>query len=413
VKTACATNNALKVDSLLEDLPRLFYVGQPSVSPTRAGSMILYRLLQNYPSDNLFIVESNTAPSRLDARLPGVRYEVLKEGQNGLISARFALTHLSYRYLTAPLRARRLVKIARKFNAEAILTVFEGTIWVTAARLAYRMSLPLHLIVHDDWSQGNYIPRFVRPRISREFERLYRSACSRLCVSPSMAEAYENRFGLPGSVLYPPQDANTREVTIPHRNGDTGTKSVVFAYAGSIYDGYWQLLALLAEVLESFNGKLLVYSNATENMIREYGLKRENVSFRPTVACSDLIKSLREEADALVLTMSFKAQYRNEMSLAFPSKIADYTATGLPMLVCGPPWSSIVKWVKANPGSAALVDKDDRPTMLNAVEKLVGNREYRNFLARRAVEYGRVYFSHSTVIDQFFRSLIQPKNTGF
>src|SRR4030095_12339472 len=55
----------------LRQLPRLLYIADVPVEASFHGSTLLYRLLQNYPSERLFILEHGQA-SLPQRRLPGV-----------------------------------------------------------------------------------------------------------------------------------------------------------------------------------------------------------------------------------------------------------------------------------------------------------------------------------------------------
>jgi len=89
------------------------------------------------------------------------------------------------------------------FQPEAVLTVADDFLWLAAARYARRHSLPLHLICHDDWTRLAVKPSLFREWLNDEIGKVYRQAVSRLCVSPHMAEEYERRYGVKGTLLYP------------------------------------------------------------------------------------------------------------------------------------------------------------------------------------------------------------------
>src|SRR6185437_12597657 len=105
--------------------------------------------------------------------------------------------------LAAEARAWQLKRLAAEFRPEVILTVAHGLSCFTAARLAEQIGVPFHLICHDEWiaTVGSVI--YSEAWKERLFKELYRAAASQLCASPFMAEDYEIRCGVRGSVLYP------------------------------------------------------------------------------------------------------------------------------------------------------------------------------------------------------------------
>src|ERR1041385_4358441 len=135
----------------LSKLPRLLYVGDVAVESSVGGMALLHRLLQGYPVERLYIVESNLTRSCPQRRLAEVKYGELCVGKPSLFHTRLNPLYSALLYLTASARAKKLHPLIRRFKPEAVLTVAHGFSWLTAAALARSFQLPLHLIIHDDW----------------------------------------------------------------------------------------------------------------------------------------------------------------------------------------------------------------------------------------------------------------------
>ena len=97
------------------------------------------------------------------------------------------------------------------------------------------------------------------------------------------------------------------------------------------------------------------------------------------------------------------ASDRANMEMAFPSKLADYTATGVPLLIYGPSYCSAIAWARENPGVAELVENE--PDLAPAIELLATNPDHRIALGKRALDSGREYFTHARVQQRFHQSL--------
>ncbi|HET6370269.1 MAG TPA: methyltransferase domain-containing protein, partial [Nitrospiria bacterium] len=89
------------------------------------------------------------------------------------------------------------------------------------------------------------------------------------------------------------------------------------------------------------------------------------------------------------------------MKLSFPSKLADYTATGLPILIWAPPYSSAVRWARENEGAAEVVDNQNPAALEKAVKRLTGNGDHQTRLGKTALDMGRAYFSHDAACAAF------------
>jgi hypothetical protein len=91
------------------------------------------------------------------------------------------------------------------------------------------------------------------------------------------------------------------------------------------------------------------------------------------------------------------------MQMAFPSKLADYTATGLPLLIYGPTYCSAVAWACDNPGVAEVVEAES--DLGETIVRLATNPDTRITLGKRALDIGREYFTHDRARQVFHQSL--------
>jgi len=387
-------------------LPRLLYIGDVCVESSVGGPALLYRLLQSYRPDKLRIVEGGVRPSDPNLRLPEVAYDAFSFEFRRLLYTRFGSYYAAYLHLTATLRRRFLKSLIQKFKPEAILSVAYGYSWMTAQAVALELDLPLHLVLHDFWSEGDGLPAFIRNRASRQFESTYREAATRLCVSRYMAEFYQRKFNVSADVLPPSRPVDMPTFSSPPKNSSPKRARPVFAFAGSIANHHYaKSLVTLASVLEAHSADLLIYSDISAAEILRFGLDRDNVTVRSQIPYLKLVKLLRQETDVLFVPMSFGPEDRTNMEISFPSKLSDYSATGLPILIWGPAYCSAVRWAKENHGVAAIVETNIAEDLGNAVYQLLGDAKYRHQLGRTALTVGNSFFSHSHVTKVFHQAV--------
>ena len=390
---------------LAATLPRLLYIGDVPVEASYHGSALLYRLLERYPVDRLRIVEAGGVTSMAARRLKGVRYDDRRRPWLRLERTRFRALYGSLVLATTQGRVRQFGRIAREFRADAILSVAHGFACVAAAALAERIGVPLHLVCHDEWAQTVEI-RGDAARKEHIFEKVYVTAASRLCVSPFMAQEYASRYGAAGSVLYPSRasDALTFDRP-PPRLARTGG-DFVCAYAGSVNSReYAVALKRLADCLGSLDGRLLIYGPMDPALANYVGLTTANVEFCGLLPSRSLIENLRERADVLFVPMSFSLDHRANMEVSFPSKLTDYSAVGLPLLVYGPEYCSAARWARANAPVAEVVDQEGGEALTDALKRLADNPTHRVRLAQSAIVAGDRYFSHEAAWNAFSAAL--------
>lgn len=348
--------------------PRLLYLGDVPVEASYHGSALLYRLLQTYPADRLTIIEAGIEASKPERRVAGVAYHALLLPLSRLQTTRFAPWYTVACLRTAGLRAGRLQGLARACRAEAILTVTHGNSWITAAELARRLDLPLHLICHDEWARAGAMQAWK----DRVFGTHYRRAASRLCVSPFMAERYMDRFGAPAEVLYPARGTLNKAYPAPpeEKHGNGG---IVGAFAGaSLHDaGNRAALQHVARCLTKLGGRLVIFGPFGDEHLPDLGLAGFNVTCMGLIKESMLVDELRSAADFLVAPMSFLPSDRDAVQTSFPSKLTEYTAAALPILALAPPYASLAAWCRLEPDAALLVTEQGDDSISAAISRLL------------------------------------------
>jgi glycosyltransferase involved in cell wall biosynthesis len=390
-------------------LPRLLYAGDVPVEASYHGSALLYRLLQDYPPEKLRIIESSLIRSFPERRLSHVPYTSVGVGYRRLLRTRFARSYSSWLTLASRRHRRRVEAALDDFHPDVVLTVTHGYLWDCAAQFAEDQHLPLHLICHDDWPRLTNIFAFLKPHVDRRLGEVYRQAVSRLCVSPFMCDAYRERYGAPGEVLYPTRAADAPVCSSPPERLRQPSRGLTVAFAGTVNThGHLIGLRLLAETLATLGGRLLIFGPFTPTDSNCESLNLPNVVCRGFLPSATLMERLREEVDVLFVPMSFAPEDRPNTEICFPSKLTDYTSVGLPLLIYGPDYCSAVRWARQNPCVAELVTQPEFEPLFGAVQRLSRSAETRWQLAQSALTAGEKFFSHHSAM-MLFQSALRRK----
>jgi glycosyltransferase involved in cell wall biosynthesis len=389
--------------STISALPRLSYLGEVPVECSYHGSALLWRLLQNYPAKDLLIVEG-IHRSSVERRLPGVRYiHPPTPGIGRMLRTRYAIQVSEILYRTIPILAASILPSVACRRPEAIITVCHGLFWLVAAKVANILKVPLHLIVHDH--VPDTVAERLRERISHDFGRVYSTAASRFCVSEGMVVEYERMFGVAGQVLYPSRARSPLRQSSRAVRCSKGSGRLTGVFAGTVAGPECaDALAALARQLARVGGRLVIYGVFTRAQAAPCGLDLPNVEFPGLVPARVLSERCQEEADFLYVPMKFGRDGSVNARISFPSKLADYTEMGLPLLIRGPEYCSAVQWARKNPGVAQVVETEDEKQLLEAIKRL-SNPETRRTLAEEALRIGELYFSHSRAESILFSAL--------
>jgi glycosyltransferase involved in cell wall biosynthesis len=111
---------------------------------------------------------------------------------------------------------------------------------------------------------------------------------------------------------------------------------------------------------------------------------------------------IKQDCDAVWLPYpnpagSMERLYRHH----FPSKLPEYLALGMPVLVTGPGFATGVRWARANPGAIAWAGGDSVDEMADLLKQLAANPGLRRQLAVQGWEAGRRDFDPVSIRTRF------------
>lgn len=394
------------------DLPNLAVITDVPVEQTVGGPLVLFRLLREYPVDRLRVVQSTIYKSKGDdVKLKGVDYRYVDYRPSRLLRNKFFGVSLQAGWMWTK---RRMVQNALiEFPVEAVLTVTHDFLWLVAAGIARSRKVPLHLVLHDDWTKSTLksgirsIDQLSESQSQRTLARVYRQAASRLNVSPGMMEKYTNITGCDGQLLYPNRGEDSPEAKVratKRRSGHCPT----LGFAGSIHTrGVRELLIDCANALRSIGGRLAIWGPTSADALKTLGLDFSNVLHMGFPTLRQMADQMELQVDALLLPGSFIDDERDLVSTLFPSKLADYTAVGLPIIIWAPSYSSAARWGKQNESAAATLTNRSVDALLDCFTSIRSNVDFAVKLASESVRVGNKYFGLDSARDTFYACLKQ------
>jgi len=393
--------------SKIDSLPRLLYWADLPVTPTMAGASLIHRLLEAWPAEKLMVVTPDAVKG---CRLPGVRKcEPPPSKLARFWNTRFSLHAMSFGTLLqmAAMRSRGgapphwLRKSVDEFRPEAVLTVGIAGAWIHAAGLARNLRIPLHMMVHDDHHYAYFWLPQLKDFGERIFGEAYRQSVSRLCVSEPMREEYTRRFGAGGEVLLPSRGRDSVTFEQPRAGLAEKSTGLNMVYAGSLSRRGFQVLESFAIELARRGHKLFVYTPSEQPP----SVKVSALLVRKPLKSAELVQRLHEEADLLLLWTDFDPDIREVVRTLFPSKMTDYTAAAVPILVVAPRDACIVRYLERRPQAASLSMSEEPEDLAAAVEELALNHGRKRSLAAAAAQAGREDFSWESAWKTFSQAL--------
>lgn len=388
------------------NFPKILFIGAITFEEISGSHSFFYRLFTGYPAEKLMVIGSHKSRNPIfpSIRLPGVNYTILEEyirsskfNQNKIL---FKLQ--SYYYIIEQIikSFNQAKQIAKDFAPDLILTLGMDFYWYLAYKISRELDIPLELVLHDHW-EPNTDPMIVK-YLTPKFKEVFKHARNRFCISPTMEKYYYDKLGLHSDILYPisRQKKTTKDLSI--KDG----KRLTVVFFGNIWENQPTLIKL-AHLLYKKNAELVVFSNRDISFFQEHGLLTPNLTanffFKEH---EELLNWCQQNADILYLPMPFNNSKQEMVRCSFPSKIADYTLLGLPVIIHAPQISSIVEFATINSDYkfAEVVINDSEDELAAAVDALM-DAKYREILGRNSINIWHKFFDPAVVRTSFFEKI--------
>jgi glycosyltransferase involved in cell wall biosynthesis len=247
---------------------------------------------------------------------------------------------------------------------------------------------PYILMVHDDWVaellRNSKILRYVAPQI---FKRIARKAAHVYVVTPYMQEMLLQKYGVKSEVQMPAAYPGQVRSSVAS-NGHP----LRILYAGTGTAAMEDSLAFMVELVRSellheykvADWELHLYTPVDLTHPSQALWRHQRIKPHGWVDQRTLQDGI-SNADILFLPFSFREEERHATERAFPAKTADYLASGKPILVLAPEYSSVVKYLRGY-DCAAVVDRLDREMLARTISDISKSEERRRQLSQNAMQ---------------------------
>jgi hypothetical protein len=217
-----------------------------------------------------------------------------------------------------------------------------------------------------------------------------------------MAEAYEEEWGVEGDVLYPHRGPDAPTCKGPPDTSSFRGRPTTIGYAGSMSAAGARRFIEIADILDDADIRFLLFSPVGPEKAYEHGVQHPHIEYRSLIPSTDVVSTLRREVDILI---AVGHQRRNRIiRYSFPSKLTDYTATGLPIVLWGPDHWSAIQWAREQ-NAAEVVTEENPPHVAQVLQQLAAAPERCRRLGRAALEAGRKFFSFEKAVGTFQKVL--------
>jgi glycosyltransferase involved in cell wall biosynthesis len=353
------------------DYPKILIISSQIPQTIHAGSLQLYRALENYPKERIRAIgpverEAEQLSETYDPFLLPIR----------LTTTRFAqlANTLNTIRILPDLSVSRIEKLLGDFKPDLVITLIEILPYAFAAlRYAKAKKLPLMTITMDKPGDFTYIYERFKQAQFRRIQEVYQYSSVNLGVSKEMAQYIKATFKTKCDVLYfcPPEGLTARdpERALTLSNGS----ALTIGYAGSLTLGYGQQLSAMLQTFEKAGVQVNIYS------ITPPTFSSQSVTYRGRFTQYEVWERIKDECDVVLLPYYFHygTKETSVYSTHFPTKLSEYLTLGMPVIVIGPEWATGVKWATEHPDAVLFSTQEKDDEFLQILDRLKTDKQFR------------------------------------
>jgi hypothetical protein len=269
----------------------------------------------------------------------------------------------------------------KEFNC--ILTVYPPEYDLYAAFVLHKITRkPLVIYMHDLFSETRKNARLYR--LLCFVERKIFSSASVILVTNERFKQYYLKKGI-SNVVVLPSCVDLHEDKEPNRISrrifPTQRRKLRIVFTGGVYEANEDAILCFLKAIEKARDIEVIFATTSK---KSY-LKKVNIGFVPKKECYELQRS----ADVLLLPLSFKCLYPEEIECAFPTKALEYLVAGKPILAIVPKGTFCHDFVEKNRIGIAITELSEQK-ILDAIKELK-DPEKRKVFSKNAVKTALLY----------------------
>ncbi|HEY1793412.1 MAG TPA: glycosyltransferase [Opitutaceae bacterium] len=366
-----------------------------------AGALLLHRLLSGYPPERLRVL-ADDVPT-VGRPLPGVQYRRISPPWRRFERSRYNRLMRSLRAfnLVPHVADREFGRLLEGFRPDIVLCVMQHKAYYEEAhRFARSRGLPLVVVVHDINEEFEPVLPWAAAASRRRDAEFYGFAALRLCISPEMEAFCEKAYGARGTVLYPNRAEDLAPRAPEESRALRGPPALTLGFAGNLNYGYGEGILQMLPAVRAAGARVIIYGREPNGAAAPLRDATDCCEFRGFAERGEQWTSFKRECDAVWQPYPNPAGTMERLyRYHFPSKLPEYLALGMPLIVTGPDYATGLAWARRNLGPDLCASS---AAELGAVlAGLASSGEKRVALARLCHEAGERDFNPAHIVKTF------------
>jgi len=348
-------------------------------------AMLIYRLLERVEESRYCLVMEGGQPDAsasadFTRRLEADRFELSPRRPSRLPNRLLAFLVNGMTVMRGAVRrVREIQRILVRERCDAVVAFTGFGVDIPTAYLASRRTgTRFYAYLCDDYAARETFWAYRLPTRLAEPWPLKR-ADGVVVTNEFLQEKLRRRFGVDATLVRNPVDLSAYDLS--ERAEDSPGRFARIVYTGAVYEAHYDCFVNLVQALGRSEAELHLYTAQDAGDLAERGI-RGPVVFHPHEPAGAMPR-IQTAADVLFLPLAFDSPYPELIRTSSPAKMAEYLASGRPILVHAPA-DSFVAWYFRQHDCGVVVDRDDPELLADELERLLSDPDLQARLGKNA-----------------------------
>ena len=367
-----------------------------------APAILLGNLLRKFPPNSYHILMGHLnkiwVPKDMNSQLPA-EYTYTNFPMLSMSGNWFRKTYIMMKIISAiiEITIKGLI-IIRKEGINSIFVVQDHYVELAAILMKWITKKKVVLWLTDLYCVPELVNVLWNQKLNGILEPWLLKAVDKVLVCNEATQKYYlDKYGIKTEVIHHSVEIEKyKNIEILNKHNDQIEIAFTGSFTKSQEGGLLDLVKIVNENPD-LNVKLTLYTNERLGYLKKCGVVGPNI--KCGIANRKDIPSIQQSADILFLPLTFATQGYDHHSIvrtASPSKLTEYLAAGVPILIYAPDYSYYVTYAKQE-GFGLVVEKLDRELLLKGLRELINNSELRTRLVTNAQRVAREYHDSNKI----------------
>ena len=281
---------------------------------------------------------------------------------------------------------------------QAILTVLWHYYSVVACNISKKFNIPLFVIIHDRWDLRTNLPHIAKQR-NTYAQKVLEQATKVWPVTLELGEYFLGKNSSKLQVLLPIPGGYVQKKTLWKPEF---ANRLTLVYSGTVEKHHYQIFSTIATAMKGSEDCLIIVTNPNNEIGLVLALRFSNIKLLEYFPKNkDAVNFIVNNASAILVTYGFSIEENPFSEHSFPSKMIEFSYTGLPILSIAPVNSAFGKWLEKNQWH--LIVTDNNTLVIKESLDLLKQKEAWNKMSSQTWSFSQKKFKVDN-IHQIFES---------